>query len=271
MRPIHIKTCCLLLILVVLGSGSYSQKSGREEFNLTDQVFKSDFDNSDQWYVELLPRDFQTGNPYDVVIGLHGHGSDRQQFAIDERPECHAFRTFASRHKMIAISPDYRAKTSWMGPAAEADMVQIIRELRNKYRIRKVYLVGGSMGGTSALTFAALHPELINGVTAMNGHANHLEYENFQSHIAESFGGSKAAIPEEYKKRSAEYWPEKLIMPIAFTVGELDKSVPPDSVIRLAATLKKIGRSVMLINHPLGGHSTNFYEAMSAMEFMISH
>jgi hypothetical protein len=25
---------------------------------------------------------------------------------------------------MIFVSPDYRAKTSWMGPKAEADMVQ---------------------------------------------------------------------------------------------------------------------------------------------------
>jgi len=267
----YIKSCCLFLALALSVNDTYSQKSSQAEFNLTDQVFKAAFDGSDQRYVELLPKDFQVGSPYDLMIGLHGHGSDRWQFATGGCSECQAFRTTAAKNKMIAVSPDYRARTSWMGPAAEADMIQMIGKLRNKYAIRKVYLIGGSMGGTSALTFAALHPELIDGVTAMNGHANHLEYENFQFHIAESFGGSKAAIPEEYKKRSAEYWPEKLIMPIAITVGELDKSVPPDSVIRLAATLKKIGRSVMLINHPLGGHSTSFYEAMSAMEFMISH
>lgn len=124
------------------------------------------------------------------------------------------------------------------------------------------------MGGTSALTFAALHPDMIQGVTSMNGHANHLEYENFQKAIAESFGGQKHEIPEEYKKRSAEYWPERLTMPIAFTVGENDKSVPPESAIRLATVLKALQRKVMIIVHPEGGHSTPFHEAMAALEYM---
>ena len=60
------------------------------------------------------------------------------------------------------------------------------------------------------MTFAAIHPERVDGVASMNGTANHLEYENFQDAIAESFGGTKAKIPREYKKRSAEYWPERL-------------------------------------------------------------
>ena len=106
---------------------------------------------------------------------------------------------------MIFISPDYRAKTSWMGPKAEADLVQIIEKLQCKYRVDRVFLVGGSMGGTSVLTFAALHPDLVAGVSSQNGTANLVEYRLFQDAIAASFGGSKQAIPDEYKKRSAEF------------------------------------------------------------------
>ena len=36
----------------------------------------------------------------------------------------------------------------------------------------------------SSLTFAALHPDLIDGVASLNGTANHLEYEQFQDAIA---------------------------------------------------------------------------------------
>ncbi|MFM8930782.1 MAG: alpha/beta fold hydrolase, partial [Gemmataceae bacterium] len=71
------------------------------------------------------------------------------------------------------------ARTSWMGPAAEADIVQILRDLRKQYSVQKILLSGGSMGGTGALTFAALHPDLIDGVVSLNGTANLVEYDQF--------------------------------------------------------------------------------------------
>jgi pimeloyl-ACP methyl ester carboxylesterase len=170
---------------------------------------------------------------------------------------------------MIYASPDYRAKTSWMGPKAEADVVQIIVELKRQHRIRRVFLCGGSMGGTSALTFAALHPDLVDGVAAMNGTANHVEYANFQDAIAASFGGSKTAVPEEYRKRSAELNSQRLTMPVGLTTGGKDTAVPPQSVLRLAATLKKQGRDVLLIHREEAGHSTNYDDAKAIIEFVI--
>jgi len=156
-----------------------------------DVAFKAEIDGTEQFYMEILPVGFDLDMKHDLIIGLHGHGSDRKQFALDPRSECAAFREFASKHGMIAITPDYRATTSWMGPKAEADVVQIIKLLKKKHRINKVFVIGGSMGGTSALTFATLHPDLVDGVTAMNSLANHLEFENFQDAIADSFGGTK--------------------------------------------------------------------------------
>lgn len=233
-------------------------------------VFTSTVDGTKQRYVEILPEDFNPSKKHDVIIGLHGHGSDRWQFAKNSRDECAAFRNIADKYKMIAISPDYRAKTSWMGPKAEADLLDIIKEIKKKYQVDRLFIIGGSMGGTSALTFTALHPELVDGVTSLNGHANHLEYENFQDAIIKSFGGTKKEIPEEYKKRSAEYWPERLTMPVAITVGGKDRSVPPDSVLRLAAVLKKLNPSVLVINRPNVGHKTNLSDSEKAMKFMIS-
>ena len=58
-------------------------------------------------------------------------------------------------------------------------------------------------------------------------------------------------------------------MPIAFTVGGDDAIVPPDSVVRLEASLKKLGRKVMMINRFHGGHSTNHEDAMAALAFMV--
>lgn len=234
-----------------------------------DCAFTAQVDGSPQRYVQLLPVEFDPQCTHHAMIALHGHGSDRWQFATDSRDECRAARDVAARHGMIYVSPDYRAATSWMGPTAEADLLQIIADLRAKYHIGCVFLFGASMGGSSALTFSAMHPDLIDGVCAMNATANHLEYCNFQDAIAESFGGGKEEIPLEYKRRSAEYWPERFSMPVALTAGGADTSVPPHSVVRFADVLTKMGRRVSLLYREHGEHETSYIDSVSALEYVI--
>ena len=226
-------------------------------------------DRSTQHYVLVYPPDFRPDAPTDVLVALHGHGSDRWQYVRDPRDECRVARDVAAAHRMLFVSPDYRARTSWMGPKAEADMLQILAELKSRFKIGKVILCGGSMGGSSVLTFAAMHPELVDGVVSMNGTANHLEYENFQDAIKESFGGTKAQIPLEYKNRSAEYWPERLTMPIGITAGGKDGLVPPGSVVRLAGVLKTLQPDVLLIYRDATGHSTSYQDGKAILEFVI--
>lgn len=235
-----------------------------------DVVFTAKLDGTLQRYVLILPEGFDPARSYDVLITLHGHGSDRWQFARPSRSETKAALDTAAKNSLIYVSPDYRARTSWMGPAAEADVVQIIEELRGRYRVGKVVVGGASMGGTSALTFACLHPDLTDGVVALNPAANHLEYENFQDAIAASFGGNKRNAALEYKQRSAEYWPEKLTMPIAITTGGQDALVPPWSALRLSSTLEKLGRNVLHIHREQGGHETNYEDSVAAFEFVLA-
>lgn len=235
-----------------------------------DIAFTAAVDGSEQRYVEMLPEPFDAAREHHALIALHGHGSDRWQYVKDGRDECRAARDAAAKHGMIYVAPDYRAKTSWMGPRAEADVVQLIAELRRRHRVGKVFLVGGSMGGSAALTFAALHPDLIAGVSSQNGTANHLEYDKFQDAIAASFGGTKAQVPEEYRKRSAEFHAQALAMPVAITAGGKDTLVPAASVVRLAKALKQLGRKVLLIYRDEGGHSTNYADTAAALEFVIA-
>lgn len=234
-----------------------------------DIQFTANCDHTQQHYVMLLPEKFSNQKSRTVLIALHGHGSDRWQFINNTRGECKAARDIAAKYHMIYISPDYRAKTSWMGPKAESDLVQIIHDLKSKYEIDQIFLCGGSMGASSSLTFAALHPKLIAGVAAMNPTVNHLEYNNFQAAISKSFGGTKQEIPHEYKKRSAEYWPEKLTMPVSISVGGRDKSVPPDSARRLVNILEQINKSVLLIDRPAQGHATSYADSLAILEFVI--
>ena len=250
-------------------ANSRAALGGEDWKTIEDISFIANSDKTVQQYVLMLPGIFDAANPHDVLIALHGHGSDRWQFAKADRDECKAARLFAKKKEMIYVCPDYRAKTSWMGPKAESDMVQIIRDLGKNHKVGRIFLTGGSMGGTSALTFAAIHPDLIAGVAAMNPTCNHLEYDQFQDAIADSFGGPKHIIPGEYKLRSAEYWPEKFIMPVGVSTGGKDTLVPPQSTLRLARVLQSLKRDVLVIHRENGGHETNLADATAILDFVM--
>ncbi len=263
MRPYAALSSILILALVPVLS------TADDRFVTEDIAFTAACDGSTQRYVCLLPKDFDTKAKHHLLIALHGHGSDRWQFADCKTPTGVAARDVAAERGMILILPDYRAKTSWMGPAAEADVCQIIADVKKQYLIDKVFICGGSMGASSALTFTAIHPELIAGVVAMNGTANHLEYENFQDAIIASYGGTKQQLPEEYKRRSAEYWPERFSMPVGITASGQDKSVPPESSMRLAKILEKLGRPVLLIYREDVGHTSKPEDARQVLDFVL--
>ena len=252
--------CAVFLLLIA----SQTQSAEPE-----DIAFKAAIDGSQQRYVELLPPGFDAGKRTDVVIAFHGHGADRWQFIRETRGECRGVRDVAARYGLIVVSPDYRAKTSWMGPTAEADVLQIISILKKRHNPRRIFLAGGSMGGTAALIFTALHPELIAGVCSLNGTANLVEYENFQDAISTSYGGTKTEVPGEYRKRSAELWTQHFTMPVAVTTGGKDTAVPPHSVLRFVEKLKEAGRPVLGIHREATGHSTNYEDTSKAMEFIL--
>jgi predicted esterase len=276
----------ILLLAACVCFGEFrTDPSGDEPLAAVDVSFVSEFDQSEQRYVIMGLSDGaetklsgadahetadseQKPECRDVLIALHGHGSDRWQFIRDERDECRASREFAQMHRMIYVSPDYRARTSWMGPAAEADLVQIIRDIKQQHRIRHVLLCGGSMGGTSALIFACLHPDQIQGVVSLNGTANMVEYTGFADAVAESYGGSRSEVPERYRERSPELSFQQMTMPVAMTVGGQDTLVPPDSCRRLSTLLMNAGRPCLLIDHPDGGHSTNGEDTLKALAFV---
>ena len=127
------------------------------------------------------------------------------------------------------------------------------------------------MGGTAVLTFAVLHPDLVAGVCRLNGTANLVEYDQFQEAIRESYAGGKADVPDEYRKRSSELFPERFTMPVAFTTGGRDTLVPPQSVLRLVQSLQQANHVVLSLHRQEGGHETNYEDTCAAMEFMLQH
>jgi pimeloyl-ACP methyl ester carboxylesterase len=258
-----------LLVLVLPLAAATTRGRGETIAMADDVAFAASVDGTQQRYMLVLPEGFAPDEPHDVLIALHGHGADRRQFIRDARDECRAVRDVAAARGMILVSPDYRATTSWMGPAAEADVVDIIKELRTRYRVARVFLCGASMGGAACLTFTALHPDLVDGVASMNGIADFVVYENFQDAIARSFGGSKEEVPEEYRRRSALSHATAFTMPMGVTTGGRDTSTPPHSVLRLVEEVRKTNRRVLLIHREREGHRTGYDDARAILEFVV--
>jgi dipeptidyl aminopeptidase/acylaminoacyl peptidase len=266
-------TCLLIFTAsatVALSQTASPEKVAAGRSRIEDRSFLAKNDGTEQKFVLVYPPNFDSAKPVSLLIALHGHGSDRWQFVKQARGECSGTRDAATRHGMLLVSPDYRAKTSWMGPKAEEDLAQIITSLKKRLVVQHVVVSGGSMGGTGALTFTARNPDLVDGVVSLNGTANLVDYERFSEAIAASFGGSRTDVPGEYRNRSAEFFADRFTMPIAATTGGADAIVPPDSVLRLLKAIQQKNKDVLSIHRPAGGHSTNYSDTVQAFEFIIS-
>jgi len=255
---------------IVFSQGADESERAGQPPRIEDRTFIAKSDQSEQKYVLVYPPNFDPAKSVSLLIALHGHGSDRWQFVKQVRGECRGSRDIAARYGMLLVSPDYRARTSWMGPQAEADVIQVIRSLRERFKVKHVIVSGGSMGGTGALTFTARNADLVDGVVSLNGTANLVNYERFSDAIAASFGGSRKEVPDEYRSRSAEFFSDQFTMPVATTTGGADKVVPPDSVLRLLDSIRKKHKNVLSIHRPDGGHSTNYEDTVKAFEFVIT-
>jgi len=235
---------------------------------MIDLTITASWDGSQQLSCIVEPAGYDPSVGGDLLIALHGHGADRRQFVEDPRDECRAVREIAAKRGLLLVAPDYRAPDSWMGPAATADLGDLITCLRREREIGALILCGGSMGAAASLAFAVMHPELVQGVVAMNGVADMLEFSNFQEAIRRSYGGAKEDVPHVYRARSAALHPQVLTMPLRLTIGGQDQSTPPASVRRLVAALAPINPRVRLLDRENEGHRTSYEDACDVLEFV---
>ena len=122
----------------------------------------------------------------------------------------------------------------------------------------------------TAHTMIYVSPDYRAPTSWMGPKANLIEYAQFQEAIQESYGGTKTQVPGEYRKRSAELWPERLTMPVGITASGQDTSVPPDSVLRLGKALATINRNVLVIHREELGHITAYDDATAILEVVIA-
>lgn len=213
---------------------------------IQEGAFVSKYDGKRQTY---LLKDFRSGPEHLplLVIYLHGAASHQDQ-GLTAGIYQNAFGRLTeelSRRSAVYVCPEYRGG-SWMGPAAEADMVQLLAALRGQYRPDKVILIGGSMGGTSALIYAVRHVDDMDGVLVLCPATEVAAmFDPFSEQFCASYGGSPAEVPELYQERSVRHHFSALAqMPVFLSHGTADALIPVAHSRWLNKALRQLGAPV---------------------------
>lgn len=249
---------------------------------VSKRTFASHVDGQEDFYAVLPPS--QSGRlDYFLVVYLHGMGSSYMEPFIypEENPVATAL---AKRWANVCVlSCNYRQKASWGRDEAMADISQNIRELEQQYPIKQIVLVGTSMGGCTALTYATEAPadikDKITGVVSVEGAGDlvrlHATTTNDQvkAAIEQAMGGPPSAIPQEYARKSFIPNINKLRQGTRVSVvsATQDRIVPTPLQEEIVKALQADGRTVDLIKVDSGHSAPPGETYVKAVEYVLQH
>jgi pimeloyl-ACP methyl ester carboxylesterase len=151
----------------------------------------------------------------------------------------------------LILSCNYRHQASFGNDLALSDITQNIRQICLQYPIKKIILVGTSMGGMTVLNYGAVAPsdiqEKIGGIVSIEGTGDLLKlYEatkvlDIRTALVKAFGGTPQQVPQVYKNHSFIYNIHRLPSRIKVCVisSNRDSVVPPNLQDDVIAALDK--------------------------------
>lgn len=207
--------------------------------------YRSGYDGETDWAI-YVPGDVRQN----TVVYLHGSFSHGDQiFARSDIRNFWLPRVQAGGHPLLSIN---MRGTSYMSPAATRDFTDLLDYCRREFRLGKVVLLGGSGGASSAMAYACVHPERVDGVIAMGmcDIFSRLDFaRNSPMPVLQelarvtfaAYGGTPEECPEPYRQRSVLAHTDKLTMPIVLTMGEADALIPVAETRKIVEAMR--GRS----------------------------
>jgi len=170
------------------------------------------------------------------IVMIHGHGSTGDQ--LFTRPDVRDawLPLFRAGHGILTLNLRGNA---WMSPAAADDVHALLAEIRARYGQRRFVFASGSMGGTSNLIYAVLHPEDVAGVVALcpatdltSYHAWTVQHravpiiDEIRRTIEADYAGTPDQQSDLYRRHSALLQNARLTMPVFVGHGSADSIIP---------------------------------------------
>ncbi len=214
------------------------------------------------------------------IVCLHGHGSSGDQLYVREDIKDSWLPAFIATGAGI-LTPNLRGN-AWMCPSAVEDMNNLLNFIRTKYHAKKFIFASGSMGATSNLIYAILHPEDVSGIIALGAVADIAKYyfwcksktdmpilQEIAEAIENSYGGSPQKVPEIYSRHCVLDHYETLTMPVYLAHGSNDKTMPVEQSRNLSAVMQH--KSHFIYNEVSeGGHDSPLPLLESALNWIIA-
>jgi dienelactone hydrolase len=227
---------------------------------------------------------FGLGDESILMVYLHGLGANWQQpFTLPWR---HTYADAATHFKpgITFMSTQFGAGGKWADENSFNDITNSINAISAKYPSKEIVLTGCSMGGSTALSYAAVAPleirKKIIGVIAMYPAGDFVELHEktttalVRSALEQCFGGSpdNPEIKKRYQEMSIlphiEQFPKEIRVYIHS--AKADATIPPSLQKTLVDALKAQDVKVQLeeidCGHELPPSHKSF---IKAMQFII--
>lgn len=243
---------------------------------ISDEVQRIDYSGSgsrDDWALVRMPRpDVATW-----VVNLHGHGSHGDQ--LYTRPDIRDGWLPAFVAAGVGILTPNLRDNAWMCPQAVDDLRGLLAHMREAHGARRFLVVGGSMGGTSTLAYAALHPEDVAGAIALCPATDIAVYRDWcrgrpagvHREIGEAidaaYGGARTARTAS-ARHSAVRNARRLTMPLYVAHGAADDVIPVSEPRRLVGAMAEAA-NLVYVEVPDGGHDSPLPLMASAFAWLL--
>ena len=212
------------------------------------------------------------------IVCIHGHGSSGDQLWTSSltRPWLPVFQKRGSG----ILSPHLRGN-AWMGPAAAADLHWLLKVVRAEFSATHFDFVSGSMGGTSNLIYAGLHPADAASVVALGPATDLATYLHWcrqkpapilteiADAIETAYGGSPATKSAMLTAHSPLANARHLTMPLYLAHGEADAIIPVTQSRKFASVLT-CSPVFQYEEIPGGDHDAPIPAAARALDWVLS-
>jgi pimeloyl-ACP methyl ester carboxylesterase len=157
-----------------------------------------------------IPQNYDSTRATPLLFGCHGLGGDQTQMATGTR-----FDEQANLRGWLCASMRGPNVMHWNNHIAQTHMVEVLNWIAERYNVdrRRVYMVGGSMGGAAGMVFHNNHLDpngwmvaaTASGSGIMDCHRRFLE-QGINHSMIQAFGGFPDSVPYQYHRNSAVYF-----------------------------------------------------------------
>jgi len=210
------------------------------------RAYISPIDHSIQTYSVSIPGAYDPAVAWPLIVSMHGHGWFRP-FQGHPAP---------SYSGAFCLSPQGRGSTDYKD-LGEDDVLSAIEEIKRDYNIDpdRVYLTGGSMGGTGALHLGVHYADQFAGIFPIVGNADNLAWSlrwSWNRPFPGRFHSLRHWLQEGHTARA--FAQNLFNLPTYILSGSGDTIVPPEHSRFMTRELRARGYRVEYREYPGNGH-----------------